>query len=167
MEYKIRILMVEDSPSDAELVKHEIRKNGINFTNRVVETEADYVSAVHSFKPELIISDYNLPIFNGMRALRIREELAPEIPFILVTGTNNEEIAVECMKSGADDYILKDNLKRLGEAIKSAIRKKEIIRSKRMCKASPLSSSPLLFICFLLVVSPRCKFLKHYISSSI
>jgi PAS domain S-box-containing protein len=130
MDYKIRLLMVEDCPSDAELVKHEIRKNGISFTNRVVETEADYVSAVHSFKPELIISDYNLPIFNGMRALRIREELAPEIPFILVTGTNNEEIAVECMKSGADDYILKDNLKRLGEAIKSAIRKKEIIRSK-------------------------------------
>jgi len=130
MENKIRLLMVEDIPADAELVKHELNKSGMQFDIRIVELQKEYINQIKSFDPELILSDYNLPMFDGMKALRLREELAPYTPFILVTGTNNEETAVECMKAGADDYILKDNLTRLGEAIKSAMRKNEIIRSK-------------------------------------
>lgn len=130
MEKIIRLLIVEDIPTDAELVKYELNKSGMQFDIRIVEHEQDYINQIRSFDPELILSDYNLPLFDGMKALTLREELAPNTPFILVTGTNNEETAVECMKAGADDYILKDNLTRLSPAIKSAFRKKEIIRSR-------------------------------------
>jgi len=130
MDTKIRVLVVEDIPSDAELVKHMILKSGMQCEIQIVEIQNEYIEALTTFKPEIILSDYNLPSFDGMKALELRQQHAPYTPFILVTGSNNEEIAVECMKAGADDYILKDNLTRLGEAIKSAIRKMEIIRLK-------------------------------------
>lgn len=122
--------MVEDLSSDAELVKHEIRKSDIQFLEHIVETKEEYVKAIHEFNPDIILSDYSLPLFNGMQALLLKKELAPLIPFILVTGSMNEETAVEVMKAGADDYIIKENLKRIGIAIKTAIEKKEMIRLK-------------------------------------
>jgi PAS domain S-box-containing protein len=126
----IKILFVEDSPSDAELIRHQIVSDNISFTGKLVETKAGYLTSLKSFQPDIIISDYSLPQFDGMQALSIKNDLAKNTPFILVTGSINEEVAVECMKAGADDYILKQNLSRLGEAIKSAIKKKEIVRQK-------------------------------------
>ena len=130
MNSKLKILMVEDLPSDAELIQHEIRKNGIKYIAEVVETRNDFIEKLNSFQPDIILSDYSLPQFDGFQALLIRKQLAPLVPFILVTGSLNEEIAVTCMKEGADDYILKENLHRLSTAIKSAIEKKETIKSR-------------------------------------
>lgn len=131
METELKILMVEDLPSDAELIRHEIIKTGIRFIAHIVETKESYVDALQNFKPDIILSDYSLPLFDGMQALLIRKELAASIPFILVTGSMNEETAVEVMKAGADDYIIKEHITRLGLAIKTAMDKKEIIRSKK------------------------------------
>jgi len=114
---KLRILLNEDMPSDADLLEYEIRKGGFNFILTRVDSREGFLSALEEFGPDLIISDYNLPSFNGMQALALAREISPFIPMIIVTGALNEEIAVECMKAGADDYVLKDNLTRLVPAI--------------------------------------------------
>ncbi len=131
MEKEFRILLVEDFPSDAYLIENQIKKFGIRFISHIVDTDATYRLALEEFKPDIILSDYNLPAFDGLKALLIRQELDPLTPFILVTGSNNEEIAVNCMKAGADDYILKENLTRLGPAILAAIDNKAIARSNK------------------------------------
>ena len=130
MDDKIRILILEDSPSDAIIVLDQIKKDGIKFLHQVVSTRKEYLSAFNTFKPDIIISDYHISQLDGMQALIIRNEISPDTPFILVTGSIDEEIAVSCMKSGADDYLMKRNLSRLGEAIKSALNKKELINQK-------------------------------------
>jgi len=125
---KLKILMVEDLQTDAELIKREITRSGIRFISHVVETREDYLNALQEFDPDIILSDYSLPTFDGMQAILLHQELAEHIPFILVTGSINEETAVEVMKAGADDYVIKEHLTRLGAAIRAAIQKKEIIR---------------------------------------
>ena len=130
MVRKIRILYVEDVPADAELTLLEISKNGISFSHTIVETKKDYIDTLISITPDLILSDYSLPQFDGMNALSLRNEIAPQTPFILVTGSVNEEVAVECMKAGADDYILKRNITRLFPAIKAAFAKRDRILIK-------------------------------------
>ena len=125
-----KILFVEDVQSDAELIWNVIGKEKIVFEKALVDNEQDYVAALGSFRPDLVISDYSLPQFDGYTALTIKNRLAPELPFILVTGSVNEETAVEIMKAGADDYVIKDNLSRLGGAIRSAIAKKETQKIK-------------------------------------
>src|SRR5450759_1854061 len=114
MEETLKILFVEDVLSDAELIWREIEKNGIDFTKLLVDKRKDFLEGLKSFIPDIIISDYSLPQFDGMTALLLRNELTPFTSFILVTGSLNEEVAVECIKAGADDYILKENLSRLG-----------------------------------------------------
>ncbi len=131
MDKTLRILFVEDIISDAELIWHEIEKNSVPFTKQLIDNKEDYVNALESACPDIIISDYSMPRFDGMTALMLRNELCPLTPFILVTGSINEEVAVECMKSGADDYILKENLARLGPAINNSIKKLKLIREKK------------------------------------
>ncbi len=126
----INILIVEDYDDDAELLKRHIAKAGIKFSYRLVQTRKEFANSLHDFKPDLILSDYSLPSFNGMQALMIRKDIAPLTPFILVTNTLNEDIAVECMKAGADDYVIKQNLIRLVPAIEAAIQKQEMILQK-------------------------------------
>lgn len=130
MKEVTKILFVEDILSDAELVWKMIEREKIVFEKVLVDNEQDYVTALGSFLPDLVISDYSLPQFDGFTALTIKNSLAPDIPFILVTGSVNEETAVEIMKAGADDYVIKDNLSRLGAAIRSAIAKKDALRKK-------------------------------------
>ncbi len=130
MKRLLKILIVEDIPTDAELVLYEIKKSGIEFTRQIVETKMDYISGIKEFKPDVILSDYSLPHFDGGQALMIRQELAPSIPFILVTGSINRETAVELMKAGADDYVIKEHISRIGSAIKTALEKKEILSAK-------------------------------------
>ena len=127
---KLKILFVEDVKSDAELVWREIVKNKISFEKLLVDNKKDFLEGLKSFSPDIIISDYSLPRFDGMTALQIRNEQAPHIPFILVTGSINEEVAVECMKAGADDYILKDNLSRLGPAVNNSVNKIKLLKQK-------------------------------------
>jgi len=130
MESKLKILFVEDVKSDAELIFHEIEKNKIPFSKAVVDNKRDYLEKLKDCEPDLIISDYSLPQFDGMAALLLRNEICPLTPFLLVTGSINEIVAVECMKAGADDYILKDNLSRLGSAIINSVKKASLAKEK-------------------------------------
>ncbi len=130
----IKILFVEDLGTDVELSKREIRKQGIEFTAKVVETENDFRKALADFEPDVIISDYAMPTFDGMSALKITRASPIYIPFILLTGTMNEETAVACMKAGADDYVIKDNIKRLPFAILDIIEKIAFLREKDLAE---------------------------------
>jgi diguanylate cyclase (GGDEF)-like protein/PAS domain S-box-containing protein len=122
----MRVLFVEDVPADAELNEREVRKVLPLAEFRRVETRDAFLAALASFRPDVILSDYQLPEFDGMSALLLARERAPEIPFILVTGSMNEETAVACMKAGAWDYILKDHLRRLGPAVLMAREQKRL-----------------------------------------
>jgi len=126
MEKKLHVLIIEDLPSDAELAKHQIKKVLQDHIVRVVETEKDFVQTLESFKPDIIVSDYKLPSFDGLSALKIAQKKAPFTPFIILTGSMNEDTAVACMKAGADDYVIKEHIKRLGPAILNAMKKKQI-----------------------------------------
>ena len=119
---EIRILMLEDVPTDAELIARELRKAGIAFSSLRVEQREAFVHALDEFRPDLILADYKLPAFDGLSALRIARDKCPEIPFLFVTGTLGEETAIESLKEGATDYILKDRLSRLGAAVLRAMK---------------------------------------------
>jgi PAS domain S-box-containing protein len=131
MENKIKILIVEDTISDLELILHELNRAKISFEHQYVENETGFRKALAGFNPGLVLSDYQMPQFTGMEALLIVREMDPTLPFIIVTGTINEVVAVECMKAGASDYILKENLNRLGSAITSSLEKQESIIAKK------------------------------------
>jgi two-component system, cell cycle sensor histidine kinase and response regulator CckA len=120
----LRILILEDVLADATLMQYELRKAGIAFITERVETREDFLKGIQDFVPNLILADFALPSFDGLSALAIAREQCPEVPFIFVTGSLSEEIAVECMKSGAADYVLKDHLVRIGTAVKGALEKK-------------------------------------------
>jgi len=122
---ELRIVFVEDSPEDVELEERELRKSGLKFKSLRVETKDDLIRALAEFKPHVIISDYSLPHMDGLSALRIAREQAPGIPFIFVSGTIGEERAVNSLKEGATDYVLKDKLGRLVHAVSRAIKESE------------------------------------------
>ena len=119
---KIKILFLEDLQSDLDLAKRELLKEGILFDFRVVETEKAFLEQFHQFEPDIIISDYLMPAFDGMSALKLTRQLNPTIPFIILTGSMNEETAVKCMKAGANDYVIKEQIKRLPFAVNDAIK---------------------------------------------
>jgi len=121
MNESIHILIVEDSPRDAELAQRQILKAIGDCEFQVVETREDYLSALEIFQPEVILSDYNMPRFDGMTALKLAREYAPLTPLIIWTGSMNEDIAVECMKAGANNYVIKENIIRLGSAVAHAL----------------------------------------------
>jgi CheY-like chemotaxis protein len=121
MSENLRILFVEDLVNDFELAVYEIRKNRHQFSYKRVDTQAEYEKSLRQFHPDIIVSDYAMPRFNGMLALLLKKETCPDIPFIMLTGSMNEETAVECMKAGADDYVIKEHIKRLPHAIETAL----------------------------------------------
>lgn len=130
MDKTLKILIVEDVPFDAELIERVLQKEGFLFVSKRVDTREDFIQALDSFLPDLILSDHSLPQFDSMSAFKIVKEKYPEIPFVLVTGSVSEEFAVECMKAGVDDYILKSSLVRLPPSIKNILSKKKIIKEK-------------------------------------
>ena len=125
-----RILLVEDESHDAELNIREIKKILPHSKFKITDNKQDYQDLLASFLPDIIISDYNLPTFDGLSALKIAKELCPLTPFIVVTGSINEDTAVECMKAGATDYVLKDSLKRLGSSVLNALDQSKIRRER-------------------------------------
>ena len=131
MQDEIKVLMVEDREEDAELLLREMRRSGLSIVSRRVESEAPYVNALESFAPDLILSDYTLPAFDGPLALRIARLQRPDTPFIFVSGTIGEERAIEALKQGAVDYVLKDNRARLVPAIERALKEAGEQESKR------------------------------------
>jgi len=124
MEKKLHVLILEDLPSDVELAQRELKKTLKNYTVKVVETEEDFIKALNTFKPDLIVADYLLPSFDGLSALKIKKNKSPFIPFVVLTGSMNEDTAVDCMKAGADDYVIKEHIMRLGPAVLNAIKNK-------------------------------------------
>jgi len=133
---QIRILFVEDVEVDMELAIRELLKERLKFTAIRVDTRAEFIKQLADFNPDLIISDYAIPGFDGMEALKIALEKAPGIPVILFTGSINEETAVECMKAGATDYILKNKIMRLPYAVREAMSQKE----SRMAKEKAIQA---------------------------
>lgn len=121
----LKILILEDNEFDAELIREELLSNRFDFISNHVFTKTDFVKAIKEFKPDIILSDYNLPQFTGFDALEIAIEFDPNIPFILVTGHLSEELAADSIKRGAWDYVLKTNLLRLGSAIENALKLKQ------------------------------------------
>ena len=126
----LRTLILEDQPADAELVLLELRKAGFSPTWKRVDNEQDYLTLLNP-DLDLIVADYSLPQFNAHQALNILNEKGLDIPFIVVTGAVEEEIMVECIKDGAADYLLKDRLTRLGQAVKRALEEKLLREEKR------------------------------------
>ncbi len=121
----LRVLILEDRAADAELMLHELRRAGFDPDWRRVETEADYLAHLDPAL-DLILADYNLPQFDAVRALHLVHERRLDIPFIIVSGSIGEDVAVECMKNGASDYVLKDRLTRLGRAVANALEQKKL-----------------------------------------
>lgn len=117
----LRILLLEDSPAHVELTEHVLRHSGLDFAFSWVDNREDFTAELRRHAPDLILSDYSLPGFDGSAALEIAKELAPDIPFIFVTGTLGEEVAIETLKQGATDYVLKTRLNRLVPAVKRAL----------------------------------------------
>ncbi|MBU6399078.1 MAG: response regulator [Verrucomicrobia bacterium] len=122
MKKEISVLLLEDDIADAELVKYALREGGLNTTLERVETRDDFLSTLKHRKPDLILSDYALPSFDGLSALAMAQEKHPDVPFIFVTGTLGEEVAIRTLKSGATDYVLKTRLSRLVPALHRALR---------------------------------------------
>jgi signal transduction histidine kinase len=124
MEKELKILMLEDLQDDVGLIERTLNKQGIPFIGKRVDSREEFTAALSAFKPNVILSDHALPQFNSLEALTICQNHAMNIPFILVTGTVSEEFAVNCLKQGADDYVLKSNMVRLPSAILNALRQR-------------------------------------------
>ena len=132
MSQQFRILMVEDVATDADLMLRELKRAGIHCDARRVETAIDYRRELEEFQPHVILSDFNMPQFDGMEALRIASQSYPHIPFIFVSGTLGEEYAVRALKSGATDFVLKNNLLRLPSSVERAIKDAEERRARQV-----------------------------------
>ena len=131
MEDTIRILILEDVPLDLELMETELKREGINFVSRCVEEKEEYINQITEFRPEIILADHSLPHFDGISAMYIAQDISPETPFIFVSGQMGEEFAVEMLKKGATDYVLKHNLSKLGHSVKRALKEAEEYRNKK------------------------------------
>lgn len=134
MTQGLRILIVEDLASDAELMAYELRQANITFSIRRVENDVDFLQQLEQFHPDLILSDYHLPHFNGLAALALAQERCPDVPFIFVSGAIGEEVAIDTLKRGATDYVLKDRLSRLVPAVKRALREDADRRERRQAE---------------------------------
>src|SRR3989449_2897326 len=131
----LRVLLAEDVAADAELEIREIKRAGLRVSHRIVESEKDVLKALREFAPDVILWDFSMPQSDGMEALRLAKELAPDTPFIFVSGTLGEEYAIRALKSGATDYVVKSNLVRLSAAVERALAEAKLLRERRQTEA--------------------------------
>ncbi len=124
----LRLVLVEDRRSDAELTLHELRSAGFDPEAVIVDTEAAFIDALRT-SPDVILTDFNLPQFDGLRAIDLARLYAPEVPVLMVTGVLGDEAATECIRRGAVDYLLKDRLARIGSAVTQALKSSRLARS--------------------------------------
>src|SRR5258706_7575880 len=126
----LRVLHLEDDPNDAELIQAELEASGYQVAIEHVMSRESFSAALRNGGFDLTLSDYALPGFDGLSALQIARELAPDVPFILVSGQIGEEAAVESVRGGATDYVLKQRLSRLGPSGKPALAEVEERRKR-------------------------------------
>jgi hypothetical protein len=138
MEKQLRVLFVEDSQVDTELICAELRRGGYSLQFRRVDTAADFLSALKEQTWDLIISDFSMPTFDGLAAFELFSNEGLDVPFIFVSGAMGEERAVQAMKAGARDYILKGHLGRLNAAVQRELREAEGRRERRRAEAEKL-----------------------------
>ncbi|MGE0445864.1 MAG: response regulator [Vicinamibacterales bacterium] len=130
MDRPLRLLLVEDLPADAELMLAELHRGGLDADVERVDREDAYLAALNR-SLDIVLSDFNVPGFGALRALELLKERAPEVPFIVVSGSIGEETAVELLRNGASDYLLKDRMGRLPQAVRRAIDQRRLEREKR------------------------------------
>jgi PAS domain S-box-containing protein len=136
MAESLRILILEDRPTDAELMQFELQEAGLSFTAKVVTTEEDYVRELLECSFDLILSDYDLPKYNGALALTEARNRCPDTPFVLVSGAVTEDRAIEILTQGAKDYVLKSRLEqRLAPAVRRALAEAEEHRARKQAEA--------------------------------
>lgn len=131
MKHPLRLLLIEDSEDDAELLLAEIEKTGFDVTHQRVESAKGVIDALATNQWDVVISDYNMPQFNGIAALEIVRQHDPDIPFLITSGDIGEDIAVDAMRAGAHDYVMKNNLSRLAPAISRELRESTLRRNAR------------------------------------
>ena len=121
MSDKLHILILEDMAADAELVEDELKQAGFNYVSKRVSNRSTFIKELENFSPDLILADYYLPGFDGRAALKIVVDKYTDTPFIFVSGALGEELAIELLKKGATDYVLKNKLSRLVPSVKRAL----------------------------------------------
>src|SRR4051794_25597843 len=123
MKQKLKILLLEDMKADAELIETELNNANIEFENVLVDTKKEFITALNQFTPDVILADHSVASFNSMEALKIVKENGITSPFLVVTTAISQKVARDIIEGGASDYVLKDNLQRLPDAIKDALDK--------------------------------------------
>src|SRR5712675_1877830 len=144
MEASIKVLLVEDTVEDADLLIREMRKGGLEIVAHRVETREALEQALETLRPDVILSDYALPGFGGMAAREMVKQHRLDIPFIFVSGTIGEERAIEALKQGATDYVLKDNRARLVPTIRRAVTEVNERRARRQAEKAQRESASLM-----------------------
>lgn len=148
MNKQLNILILEDCADDVDLIERELKRGGLQFTATVVRKKDEYEKALNELRPDVVLSDHSLPQFNSIEAMEIWKRFQKEnnvsIPFILITGSVSEEFAVQSIKAGADDYILKDRLKRLPTSVKNALDKAKIEKERLDYLAEIIAQSALM-----------------------
>ena len=122
MKSPLRILHLEDDPHDAELIQAALEIEGIMPHVTRVETQAEFFASLEEGGFDIILADYTLPAFDGLSALKIAQAKCPDVPFIFISGTLGEEVAIEALKIGATDYLLKERLSRIMPSVQRALR---------------------------------------------
>ena len=134
MPLKLKVLNIEDNPADSELAERELARAGYDVNWRRVDKLEQVSKEITSDPPDLVLSDFKMPGFDGFEALKLVRATLPDVPFVLLTGSLNEETAVEVIKAGADDYVIKQHLVRLVPAVKSAINKWELEKERKQAE---------------------------------
>jgi DNA-binding NtrC family response regulator len=135
MENKMHILILEDVASDADLMEYELQGAGFDFDSKRVTSKKEYLKALENFSPNLILSDYDLPQYNGALALAEAKARTPDVPFILVTGAIGEELAIDILTRGANDYVMKSRLQRLAPAVHRALMEVAEVNARKTAEA--------------------------------
>src|SRR5262245_11340469 len=132
----LRLLMLEDSPLDAGLITEALAAGGLRCDVRRVETREAFAAALEGGAPDLLLSDYALPGFDGLSALELARARHPEVPFVIVSGVLGEEVAIEALKRGATDYVLKQRLGRLVPTVRRALAEARERAERRRAEAA-------------------------------
>ena len=131
MKIPLRLLLLEDDPVDADLVAATLSEAGLDCTAQRVDTRGDFLAALETGAFDLILADYSIPGFDGMTALSLARQQAPDIPFLFVSATIGEELAIDAMHHGATDYVLKQRLGRLVPSVQRALRERDDRRERK------------------------------------